>query len=266
MKMAYRLVHFTPNPLNGARFALGAVVSDGTAVRVVKASHIPGPDCLGQRKAHVLARMLLRQMDSIRASDELPSSFGPYVHLDDAREIPDGVEDAHAWVQKFILDGERDKDTRNVSRAPSRKRYGERFFRTWQLSHLVKSRYTPSTDWDGWLAHAGALKPVTHWVASTTQLLLMEPLVPSREQFESDAKDVWEKFAAYRWAMSRGDTHRRGTLCAFILPDGDRQSKRRIARELEAVADTVIDTDDERSRTHFIDLVREVGAASALIN
>lgn len=263
MKTSYRLVHFVPDPLLEARFTLGAIITDGRVVRAVKAARLPGPECLGRRKAHIVARMLQAELDSIRSPTELPPSFGPYASLGEAHEIPAGVVDAAAWVERVVLDGHRDQQPRGATRAPRLSRYGDGFFRTWHLGHVVKARYEPGRDWGGWLGgHAAFLRPVTHWVASDEQILLMEPLVPGRARREHDVKDVGEKFAAYRWAMERGEGTRRGLLYAFLVSDGDQEARRQIVNRLGDVADVVIDTEEADSRQRFVELVRTLGSAS----
>src|SRR6266511_3725193 len=107
----YKLVHFVPDPFSGARVPVAALIQDEHGLRITRAPHLPGPDCLGRASAEEAMLMVL---DSLQESDSfsaLPRSAGPHVTLDVARSIPLDVDDAAGWVEKFVLPQRRERTT-----------------------------------------------------------------------------------------------------------------------------------------------------------
>lgn len=263
MKPAYRVISFAPNPLSDDRVALGAVVYDGSVLRVARAKHIPGPECLGRTKSALLARHICDDLDSISAWDRLPMSFGPFVQLGEPSALPDGLDvDAVAWVERFVLPprepGAKSRPKRMLSG------YGRAFFRTWDLSPFVRESFRPSKDWGGWLRDAPQLAgiKIRHWTADDSRLLLMEPLVPSHPQHAKNVRELVCKLSAYRLAIDNARTQggRSAELCVFTLPGGDEWSRRETAREFRDIAHTFVDTNVDPQRGRFIEHVRKVGS------
>lgn len=97
--MRYRIVFFEPDPFTGARWPLGAVVDHGDGrVSAVQAGHVPGACCIGSSCEAVLARRLHARVGTITDFDQLPTPFGPYSYLGEARQLPPGVTDPLGWV------------------------------------------------------------------------------------------------------------------------------------------------------------------------
>lgn len=128
------------------------------------------------------------------------------------------------------------------------------------MARYVRKTFRPATDWAGWLGtHAAGLQQVTHWVNGEDTVLLMEPVLPSRPQFEHDLQEIAAKFLAYRYALEKTVNGRQGELIAY-LPAGGHPDQRDQAREtLRAFAHRVVDTDDNVSRETFLGDIRRVG-------
>lgn len=104
MRHSYRIVHFEPNPFNGERFTLGALVRDALGTRFVASEHLPGPACIGSAAAAVAAFMIaedLRNSANLRF-DAVPQSVGSSVLLSLERAAPEGVASLDEWVLSLL--------------------------------------------------------------------------------------------------------------------------------------------------------------------
>ncbi|HFE46795.1 MAG TPA: hypothetical protein ENJ18_15115 [Nannocystis exedens] len=267
MKSSYRVILFAPNPLTASRFALGAVVNDGEQIQVAKVSHIPGPDCLGRARSAILARRIHDSLAKVSSMETLPSSFGPSVTFGETREIPCSVRgNALEWVQKYVLNHPRDESS-GVTRRPRLSAYAQRFYETWHLSQYVKKRYLPRDDETHWGGATAYLKsPIRHWTSSEKELLLMEPIAPTRPQCKADIRELAEKLAAYRHAITTASPTRETTLCVLVLAGGDSSLRRETHSLLGDVAHQVVDTDEAGARKTFIETVRRIGSESLALN
>ncbi len=267
MKPAYRVIHFTPNPLTEVRIPLGAAVFDGASVLVATVEHSPHAECIGRTRDVALFHHLIDDLASVRSLDSLPPSLGPLVDFGELHELPQDLPlDPVKWVQRFILNQPRDPKDAGAQRTPRRSRYSERFFETWKIAHYMRPKYKPSESWDGWLSESGPLKPIQHWVADDTRILLVEALVPTLDRHEQHLLEVAEKFSSYRWVMQETETPRQGTLCALVLGGGSPEFRKKITRDLQNSAHEVIDGSDPGQRAHFVKQVKELGRSSSILH
>lgn len=261
MRASYRLVHFTPDPFTGARLPLGAVVvgRDGE-VRVAKVNDLPLA-CLGQRGVQIAVQRLHARLDGIRTAEALPPAFGPYATLGETVVVPDGVPDPLGWVDA-LLNPARPRERQVAEpRGAHRASLGYRFFETWRVARYVRKTFRPATDWDGWLGrHAAGLPELSHWVAGTHEVLLMEPVVPSRPRFEADLKELAQRIGAYRYAVEHAENGRKGRLIAYVTAGGHPDLREEARATLSPFAHEVVDTDDDLVRDHFVATVRRVGS------
>lgn len=267
MNAHYRLIHFTPDPFAGARFALGAVVSDERGqVRVARAEWLPSAACLGDRSLAVVVQQLHKRLDAVESSERLPSAFGPYATLAEPHQIPRGVDDAVAWVEATLSRAAPEGGRVRNPRGSNRYTLGYRFFETWKVARYVRKTFKPDHDWGGWLGRHGAgLPQVTHWVEGQVQALLLEPIIPTRHQFEQDLKDIATKFGAYQYALEQTENGRTGQLIAYVTGEGHPQRRAEAKEILDAFADVVVDTADTPARQGFLESIRQVGGESELL-
>lgn len=265
MIATYRLIHFTPDPFTGARFPLGAVVVDGAgAVRVAKVEHLPLA-CLGDRSLAVAVRRLHGRLDSISAANQLPSVFGPTTTLAEPAPVPSGVADPHAWVEAMLNPPRPASRKEPVPQGAHRASLGFRFFETWQVARYVRKTFRPDSDGGRWLdRHAAGLPVLSHWVEGRDEVLLMEPVVPTRPQFEQDVQDLAVKLCAYRYALEQAEDGHRGALVVYLTAGGHPDQRAEAQATLAPFAHTVVDTDDAAQRTSFVERIRRVGAAGDL--
>lgn len=261
MNAHYRLIHFTPDPFAGARYALGAVVSDERGqVHVARATWLPSARCLGDRRLAVVLQHLHDRLDAVRSTARLPSFFGPYATLDEPHQIPPGVDDAIAWVETMLSRSEPSGGRIREPRRSNRSTLGYRFFETWQVDRYVRKTFKPDRDWGGWLSrHRTGLPQIAHWVEGHDQALLMEPVIPNRHQFEQDLRDIATKFAAYQFALSQNENGRTGSLIAYITGVGHPDQRIEAKETLGAFANMVVDTADKAARLSFLQHIRRVG-------
>lgn len=262
MTASYRLVHFTPDPFTGARWPLGALVVDRTgAVRIAKVNQLPLAS-FGDRAMQLAVQRLQGRLDGVRRADALPPVFGPYATLSEAVAVPDAVDDPMGWVDALLNPARPQEPRAATPRRTQRAAFGFRFFETWRVARYVRKTFRPHTDGGARLGkHAAGLPELSHWVGGAAELLLMEPVVPSRPQFEADLKCVAQRIGAYRYAIE-GAESARGTRVLAYVTAGGHPDQRAAAREtLAPFAHAVIDTDDASARDDFVATIRRVGGA-----
>jgi hypothetical protein len=98
MSREYRIIYFTPDPFLGGRIPVGAYVSTGEDVIVMKSDcrAVNGP------QAKLLVRSALRDI-AAAGVHRLPTGVGPHFTLGECRTVPSGVESAEVWL-KALLD------------------------------------------------------------------------------------------------------------------------------------------------------------------
>lgn len=260
MSASYRLIHFSPDPFTGARFPLGAVVADAQGeVRVARVERLPSADCLGDRRLAVAVQRLHARLGAVTTVEALPAVFGPYATLAEPQEVPKGVPDALAWVQGMLAPTAAQEAHLVTPRSRRRATLGYRFFQTWGVQRYVRKTFKPATDWGGWLDSYSALPQISHWVPGQNQVLLMEPVVPTRRQFEQDVGKIAMRLGAYRHAMEHASNGREGSLLAYITAGGRPDMREMAMEQLQAFAHDVVDTEDATSRDGFIERIRRVG-------
>ena len=258
MTANYRLVHFTPDPFTGTRFVLGAlVVNDNGEVQPVQAERLPSADCLGDRALAIAVQRLHSRLATITSAERLPDAFGPYAWLAEPSPLPGGVRDPVDWVRSLLApEVQRDAHLR-TPRGPQRSTVGYRFFETWQVAQHVRKTFQPSSDWGAWLGrHAAGLQGITHWVQGDETVLLMEPVVPTRRQFDADLREVAARFGSYRYAMENTKNGRSGDLVAYITAGGAPEQRAEAREALAPFAHLVVDTTNAEARGGFLGKIR----------
>lgn len=263
----YKLIYFVPDPFNQGRIPVGALVEDNNHARAVVASHLPGAECLGSHKNAALMRMILRDLNLVNKF-ELPAFISPHVRLDSEHIIPLQIEDPFAWVHKHILPHKPHSDeaqkpplTDHITR---RATIGFQFFRNWRVDHYVNQTFKPGRDWNSWLKGSeDILQPISHWVASDEQILLMEPIIPedAHHKFDDELKKVAQRFLSYRgfFEKNKPGASREGHLVAYILPGIDRELRVKAFAKLDRASDEVVDFSAEKERTRFFERVKSLG-------
>lgn len=264
MTATYRLIHFSPDPFTGIRFPLGAVVVDERGIlRFAKAQHVPGIDCLGSRDWAIAAQRLMARLESIDSAEILPRAVGPYAQYSDVLSVPNGVTDAFDWVTKLLTPPPAHAKKPVQPGHPQRASLGLRFFETWKIDQYIRRTFNPVQDGSGWLSeHSAGLHQISHWVPGKSSVLLMEPLVPSRRQFDEDIREIAERFMAYRYALQNSNTGKSGELIAYIMSGGDARRREQAIDTLRHAAHQVIDTDNVQQRSELIATVKRLGRES----
>jgi hypothetical protein len=262
MSAFFQLIHFTPDPFTGQRFPLGAIVAEaGGKVRVAKVERLPSAACPGDRSLAVTVRRLHARLDAIQSTEKLPAVFGPYATLSGPQAIPSGVQDALSWVQELLEPKSPAAPKPATPRGAQRSTYGYRFFETFQVTCFVRKTFRPASDWGGWFRrHAAGLQQVTHWVAGEQTILLMEPIVPARRQFDQDLREIATRFGAYRYALESADNGRECRLAAYVTAGGHPDQRAAARETLGPFAHLVVDTTDDRARDRFLSDIRRVGS------
>jgi len=254
----YRLVHFVPDPFSGARVPVAAVLQAHGRVSVHEIPHIPGPECLGGKERAAVVSLMLEGLGRMASFDQLPASLGPQATLDGAREVPAGV-DAQTWLERRLrLSSAPVKQAAKTHRPPNRATFGYQFLSNWGVARWVRKTFKPGQDADGFLPGAAPIGSVSHYVKGRSEILLMEPLLPSRLKLEDDVHKVACLFGGYKAALT--DAHvNKAKLIAYILGGGGPDAKRSIGLELKPYVHEVVDTNQDAARTHLLARIRDVG-------
>jgi len=239
MTAQYRIVYLMTDPFRGDRIALG-VLAEG-------AGFIERPgvlDALNEPKLISLARSVL--VDLRGASlPELPAAVGPHVVGAPIQQAPHGVTDIQAWVKAAYFPVEPHR--RVMAPRVQRVREGYRFFKTRDVHRVVQSRFKLATN--------PLLDPVSQFVKSQKETLLLEPISMSRPNAHGEVKHVAQVFAAYGAVLTETNPH---TRIAYFLAGGDAQKRADTMEQLSQYA-LVIDTMFPAQADALIERVRDVG-------
>lgn len=259
MKRQFKIIHFVPNALTGARVPMGAIVEEGRSFRIARATHLPGAECLGSRQSARLLNFLVDDLQTLEHPEQIYQKLGPQIFADEARPVPEGVADAVAWVEKFVLPSpSRSPSEVSSPRRPSRYSEGKRFLESHNVGEYVRRTFNPRDHFERVGKRLQHLDSISQWVAGDGRLLLMEPLAPRRPDWEEDLTKINTTFSAYRYHVSGGLNGHEGELIAYILPGGGEHQRREMRRTLEAATE-VVDTDSPAQLSSFIEKVRVVG-------
>ena len=104
MRAEFRIVHFLIDPFLGGRIPIAALLRDReNTLRVIRARHIPGAECLGGAKYAAALRMVLDCLDGSPMFDRLPQTVGPFAMVANPMSVPEGVHDPALWLELHIL-------------------------------------------------------------------------------------------------------------------------------------------------------------------
>lgn len=270
--MKYRIVHFMPDFVSGARYPIAALLSNAEGTRVVRSTHLPGPSCLGSKPRAAAARLVLESIERSVEFERVPLGAGPHVVLGEIRPVPSAVEDVEEWLHSLLGPSElgpREREER--SRQPQLRSRGWRFFESWHVQSYVRKSFDPARDYRGWLAdQAAALSSITHWVPGRERVMLMEPIYPGRDSLKADLEEVGQRLMAYHDAISRASSsvapaHKE--LIVYVLKGGAEDVRLEAIGKLEDALPTpefsVVDTSNLPRTTSFLENIRTIGATAS---
>lgn len=258
MTAHFRIIYYSSDPIVGGRVPIGSVVRAGQRVDFVPAGHLPSAACLGSTADAVAVQMLLALFDQPKHFDSLPGGAGPYAELGESRPVPHGVDNALDWVGALLAVSTPKQDgDRKAPRTPRRASIGYRFFETWAVAKHVRKTFRPDADWGGRLGRYAELPQISHWVASKDTVLLLEPVVAGRRQFDEDVTEIAQRFMSYQWAL-RKEQAIEGRLLAYV-PSGGRPERRAEAIERLSPYADVFDTENGDQRDSLLAAIRRVG-------
>ena len=268
MSAEFRIIHFISDPFLGARIPVAALLREegDDKVQVVRAQHLPGPECLGGAEYSAALRMVLEFLDASPTFDQLPNTVGPLVAMAEPMQVPDAIRDPAKWLSKVLPT--RAKGEAGRERDANRSTSGYRFFESRNINHYVRKQFRISAHWkslairknnDDILASAASTDSISHWVEGSKKVLLMEPLIPSRRSFKDDVRDVARNFSAYRYHLEKLQPKKDIILVAYLLPFRDGARRQEAASRLHDVAHKIVDLSDSAAQESFVRQVKLVG-------
>jgi hypothetical protein len=95
---AVRLVSYVTDPYSDQRHPLAVLLSDGIAVRILRADTRGIPSA-----ARPNAERVLRDLEASADFDNLPFAAGAQVVVGEARLVPSTVDDPALWARRALL-------------------------------------------------------------------------------------------------------------------------------------------------------------------
>ncbi len=165
----YRVVHFIPNPVSGARVPVAALLRAEGRIRVLSPEHYPGAECLGSSRAVNLLRAIRPQLERIDDFGNLPESLGPLFQLGHVQEVA-MVQDVDTALRRLLFPI---VSKPKIQRGPQRARQGANWLeRNGVSSDWIRGGFRPAD-----VGLESKVKIATHFVKGNSGLLLMEPIV-----------------------------------------------------------------------------------------
>jgi hypothetical protein len=258
MNSRYRLIHFVPDHFSGERIPIGAVVSENGAVRVAIADRTPGAECLGSDARYMLLRDTLDELRQLHTFERLPMAVGPHFEMSAAKELPQIDTDPIVWLQQTILPRSRHKPSKAKKYGPTRSKIGLNYLQQFDVAKYVK-QFRPTRDLHELNGASEMLPTISQGVRGASDLLLMEPVVPTRHQLDNDLKTIGTNFFAYRGALQKHQLDTNLSLVAYVIPGGGAAIRTDIIERLSASADSVYDTTEMCERQELVHRVSDVG-------
>lgn len=257
MSAFYRVVHFAPDPFSGWRVPIGALLSHADRPVFVQADWLPGAGCLGSEAASAVLRMIVEAVARSPDLQRLPAEAGPQAALSDSTPVPSSVSDPARWLAEHVLPGKPHASLAEKEYSTRREVYGRRFFEQYQVWKWVGRRLNPR-------ALSETVSPlsageITHYVQGKDELLLLEPVVATRPNFEKDIAEISQLFLAWRQLLSETPQTPRARLIAYAIPLGMRERVAAVRDVLEQHRFEVVDVDAASERDAFLASVRRVG-------
>lgn len=269
MSAEFRVVHYLTNPFLGGRIPVAALVRVGGSVRLVRAQHLPGTECLGGPKHLAALRMILENLDVSPDFDRLPQSAGPFAVMTERLPVPAEISDPEKWVRCHILPTALPDVSR--TREPNRSTFGYEFFRRKQVHRYVKKRFNPREHWSSLFGEEKfaistemSTDPIAHWVEGAADVLLMEPLLPNRSSFSRELHGVARNFSAYRYHLDRSRTTKSISLVVYILRSSSRERREQAMLSLQDTAHRVVDLSSPEEEKGFLHDIRTIGESGML--
>ncbi len=259
MSAHYKLVHFAPDPLSGWRVPIGALVSETDKVRFVEGEWTPGPACIGGVATSAVLRMIVAAIAKSPDYQRLPVQVGPQAALSAPIEIPSSVEDPIGWVKGHVLPGRPAANLPEREYGPRRDVVGRRFFEQYRVDRWLKRRFNPESLATGMSPLSAS--EITHYVTGSDEILLMEPLVGSRANFEKEISEVSQLFLAWRQLFEEVAQNREPRFIAYAFPYGRNERVDQVRDVLEAHRFEVVNVDTPSERTGLLDSVNRIGAS-----
>lgn len=264
MTPTYRLIHFAPNPISGARFPLAASIAwgDGRPDTIVT-GHVPGPECLGSMSLHRLAKRFLDDVSGVDDLSSMPTAYETVGRIEEPVILP-RVENPEEWLKKFVLlarygYGE-ERASYGTVRGPRRSTLGKRFFSQYQMDEIVQHDFKPTRVFDD--DEKWSFAPsVAHYAGGSRSLVLVEPLDLRRESYMEDAKKAARDLCVYRNMQPKQESI---WTVAMILPcHGFELRRGEVAEHLSHYVDQSVDVVREKERKLLFDALHEAAKSVA---
>lgn len=264
MTGAYRTIFFHPDPSLDWKVPVAVLVRDRQAVRVGVARHLPDPGCLGGSKRAALLRVGLGELGSDRCPtfDRLPDSLGPHFSTSEPRSLGVSIDDPLAWAIENALPIRATETKATGAHGEQRSTLGYRFFEQRSVTRYVRKQFSPRRALPG-DKRFQRLHTVSHYVAGTKKLLLMEPLVPERRETDKELDKIVNLFWSYRGSLmplleSKGID---AQLVVYVLQGGDAGTRKSLQESASEAAHRVIDIARTREAASFAEEIEAVGSS-----
>lgn len=257
MKVEYKLLRMIADPFRGDTFTVGALLRDGDGVRFVQAKTLPGPECLGSAQTRRALDFVISE--SSKSNDDwwtkLPVSINRFVEHSEEHTL--NVQEPLKFIVNEVLPNF--EAGAGSSRSPSRILLGERYFSNFHAGQYVKKNLQIK---DYYVVSGYTLAAGLHTLGKD-RLILIEPILPSREGLKTDISVVAQRYQSWRLFEQSGRTHSRPLeLYVTVLPGGDSQQTAEFVEESVGKSmDKLFLMDSTTDLDAFLSRVEDVGAS-----
>lgn len=257
MKVEYKLLRLIADPFRGDRFTVGALLRDSEGVRFIQAPSLPGAECLGSARTKRALDFVVSETS--KSNDDwwtkLPVSITRFVEHSDEHTL--NVANPETFIREKVLPNYQGDSGR--SRSPSRMVLGERYFSNFPSGRYVKKNL-PVKDY--YMTSGFTLTTGLHTLGAD-RLILIEPILPSRESVKMDVSAVAQRYQSWRLFEQSGRTLMRPLeLYVTILPGEDSALAAEMVEEsIGNSMDKLYVLDSGGDLDSFLGRIEEVGAS-----
>lgn len=260
MSTTFRIVHFVPDPISGARLPVAALMNEGGRVRLVTATSLPTTGCVGTQSAKNNMHHVLQTLARADQIDRLPLSIGPLAVLDaEPHNVPEGIADSAAWVQTNVLPHREARSPlpRSSERTTDRVELATDFLDENGVGSLVQ-RHVEAREFLP--ALRAPVDPISQCVRGPDRVLLLEPIfAPKHAVLREQLREISGRFLAWQSLMRRASVQRE--FVAYVLPNGGSWEEAEDTLQEDTGA-RVLDVSSAEQLNRLLQSIRSTAAAS----
>lgn len=251
----YRVIHFVPDLVMGARVPVGAAVETAGGIQVVCTSNL-NVSCLGHAAA--VGQLVIDMLEDVRSLDVLPLALNGLAEFGPVASVP--AEDGPAWVRAHLFPHREVGSRRGERRATQGYQYMYAALRPHGVHKAwIHRKFDPMKHGPEWLRRVATLPNASQWVGAD-QVLLLEPIVLDRPTLYEDLAAVTKTLSAYATAAHHFNAGEQLGCAAYVVGGDPQQAKPEVLAQLRVFTDDVFDLAKEPQQERLAASIRALTA------